>query len=141
MVDKPNVLSAEQLNSMILEAPFHRWMGLSLVALTEEYVDLRIAWREEYVVNPERRYTHGGILAALIDLAADWAIAAKYGRGVPTVDMRIDYHKVAMPGDLWARGRLLKLGRTCSSAEAAVYDMEGTMLASGRGVYLTAGLS
>ncbi len=138
MADKLNVLGAEDLSSMIVEAPFHRWMGLSLLALTEQHVDLQIRWREEYIVNPQLRYTHGGILAAFIDLAADWAIAAKFGRGVPTVDMRIDYHKVAMPGDLWARGRLLKLGRTCSSAEAVVYDMEGTMLASGRGVYLTA---
>ncbi|MGH7706671.1 MAG: PaaI family thioesterase [Vulcanimicrobiaceae bacterium] len=122
---------------MIITAPFHQWLGLELVDLTEAQIDLRIIWREEYVVNPEGRYTHGGILAAFIDLAADWAIAAKFGRGVPTVDMRVDYHKVAMPGDLWARGKVLKLGRTFSSAEAVIYDMEGATIASGRGVYLT----
>lgn len=137
MSDKPNLLDAETMRRLIVEAPFHQWLGLTLVDLTEEHIDLRVAWREEYVVNPEQRYAHGGILAAFIDLTADWAIAAKFGRGVPTIDMRVDYHKPAMPGDLWARGRLLKLGRTFSSAEAVVYDMSGAMLASGRGVYLT----
>ncbi len=29
------------------------------------------------MVNPERRYTHGGILAALVDLGADWAMVRK----------------------------------------------------------------
>jgi acyl-coenzyme A thioesterase PaaI-like protein len=36
------------------------------------------------VVSVERRFTHGGILAALIDLAADWALVWQTGRGVPT---------------------------------------------------------
>ena len=137
MIDKPNLIDKETMAAMIVAAPFHQWLGLKLLDLTEEQIDLRITWREEYIVNLDRRYTHGGILAAFIDLAADWAIAAKFGRGVPTVDMRVDYHKAAMPGDLWARGKLLKLGRTFSSAEAVVFDMEGAMIASGRGVYLT----
>ena len=43
-------------------------------------------------------------LAALIDLAADFAMIRQTGRGVPTIDMRVDYHRAAMPGDLIARG-------------------------------------
>jgi len=42
------------------------------------------------VVSVEHRFTHGGILAALIDLAADWALVRQTGRGVPTIDMRVD---------------------------------------------------
>ena len=62
------------------------------------------------MVNPERRYTHGGILAALIDLAADFAMIKQTGRGVPTIDMRVDYHRAAMPGDLIARGKVVRFG-------------------------------
>jgi uncharacterized protein (TIGR00369 family) len=89
-------------------------------------------------VNPQRRYTHGGILAAIIDLTADWALVAHTGRGVPTIDMRVDYHRAAMPGDLTAKGRIVKLGSQFSVSEASVYDKDGALLASGRGVYLTA---
>ena len=43
-----------------------------------------------------------------------------------------------MPGDLTAKGRIVKLGSQFSVSEASVYDKEGALLASGRGVYLTA---
>jgi uncharacterized protein (TIGR00369 family) len=43
-----------------------------------------------------------------------------------------------MPGDLIARGKIVKLGRQFSVAEASIFDEKGTLLASGRGTYLTA---
>jgi uncharacterized protein (TIGR00369 family) len=133
-----NAVDAAQLSEMILSAPLHRWLDLRLVELTEEHVDIAMPWREEIVADPKARYTHGGILATLIDLAADYAVAAKLGRGVPTIDMRIDYHKAAMPGEeLIARGRVIKMGRTIATAEATIRKADGTLIASGRGVYMT----
>ena len=87
--------------------------------------------------HPKVRYTHGGILAALIDLAGDYAIAARLGRGVPTIDMRIDYHRTALPGPLVARATIIKIGSTVATAEAQVFDEGGKLVASGRGAYLT----
>src|SRR5215469_6061284 len=131
-------LTTERVQEMITRAPFHQWLGLKLVALHEDGIELTATWREEWVVNPQRRYTHGGILAAIIDLTADWSLVVHTGRGVPTLDMRIDYHRAATPGDLTAKGRVVKLGSQFSVAEASVYDKDGTLLASGRGLYLTA---
>ena len=79
------------------------------------------------MVNPDRRYTHGGVLAALIDLAADWAMVKKTGRGVPTIDMRVDYHRAAMPGDLTVRGKVVRMGCQFSTAEAQIYDQDGKL--------------
>jgi uncharacterized protein (TIGR00369 family) len=90
------------------------------------------------LVSVERRFTHGGILAALIDLAADWALVRQTGRGVPTIDMRVDYHAAAMPGDLTIRGKIVRMGGQFSTAEAHVFDAQGKLLASGRGTYFTA---
>jgi|SRR5690625_294831 len=130
-------LTAADVEAMLRRGPFHEWLGLRVQKVDEEGIELTATWREEWVVNPQGRYTHGGILAALVDLTADWALVAHTGRGVPTIDMRVDYHRAAMPGDLTAKGRIIKLGRQFSSAEASVYDQEGKLLASGRGVYLT----
>ena len=69
-------------------------------------------------MNPDRRYTHGGVLAALVDLGGDWAMVKKLGRGVPTIDLRIDYHSPAMPGDLTIRGKVIRMGSQFSTAEA-----------------------
>ena len=125
------------LDKLVRGSPFHAWLGVRLETLDEDGITMRLPWREEFVSDPVVRYTHGGILATLIDLAADYAIAARIGRGVPTVDMRVDFHKAAMPGPLTARARVIKLGGTLATAEAHVFDEAGALIASGRGVYLT----
>ena len=133
-----NVISAEKLNDRLVANPFNAWMGLEIVELTEETIEIGLKWREEMISNPTARVTHGGILGALIDVAADFMIGAKVGTPVPTVDLRVDYHRAAAPGDLKAIGRIVRLGSTNSVAEAHVYDADGRLIASGRGVYFTA---
>jgi uncharacterized protein (TIGR00369 family) len=128
----------ERVQELVTRGPFHRWLGLKVVAVHEDGIELTATWREEWVVNPDRGYTHGGVLAALVDLAADWAMVKKLGRGVPTIDLRVDYHAAAMPGDLTARGKVVRLGGQFSTAEAHIYDSNGKLVASGRGTYFTA---
>jgi uncharacterized protein (TIGR00369 family) len=130
-------LTPERVEAMIARGPYHRWLGLGVIAVGADFIELKATWREEWVVNPDRRYTHGGVLSALVDLAADWAMVARTGRGVPTIDLRVDFHAAAMPGDLTAKGRIVRFGGQFSTAEAHVYDAAGKLLASGRGTYLT----
>ena len=106
--------------------------------MSDDSIEIRATWREEWVVNKERGITHGGILAALIDLAADWAMVKQTGRGVPTIDLRVDYHRPAMPGDLVAHGKVVRAGSQFATAEAHIFDLHGKLIASGRGTYLTA---
>lgn len=54
------------------------------------------------------------------------------------MDLRVDYHRAAMQGDLTCRGKVVKFGGQISVAEAQILDGEGRLLASGRGVYMTA---
>ena len=131
------VPSVEDVQKLLSRGPYHQWLGLKVIAVGEGTIELTAAWREEWVVNPDRGYTHGGILAALVDLAADWAMVSRTGRGVPTVDLRVDYHRAAMPGPLTIRGGIVHFGKQFSVAEASVFDNQGRLLASGRGTYLT----
>lgn len=133
-----NKLTKEQLQERALRAPFHQWLGLEVTGLTEEEVEFRVPWRDEFYVNVKAGYAHGGILGALIDMAADYALAAKLGRPFPTVDMRVDYHRAARVGPLIARARVIKLGSIVAVADASVYDEDDNLLASGRGVYAVA---
>src|ERR1700685_304033 len=128
-------ITLEKVQALITRGPYHQWLGLKVIALDEDSIELKATWREEWVVNPERRYTHGGVLAALIDLAADWALVRRTGRRGPTLDMRIDYHAAGMPGDLTVRGKVVRFGGQFSTAEAQVLDASGKLLASGRGTY------
>ncbi len=131
-------LTIDDVQALVTRAPFHRWLGVTVTAVHDDGIELTAKWREQWVVNTERGYTHGGVLAALIDLAADWAMVKQTGRGVPTVDLRVDYHRPARRGDLNARGKVIRSGRQFATAEAQIFDAEGKLLASGRGTYLTA---
>lgn len=126
-----------ELDARIRRAPYHQWLGISVVGVGDGEIVVELPWREEFVVNAEVGYTHGGILATLVDLVADWAIATKLGRPFPTVDMRVDYHRPAMKGTLTVRGKVIRLGSTFTTAEATVEDASGKLLASGRGTYAT----
>jgi uncharacterized protein (TIGR00369 family) len=134
----PNDLTLEQIQALVARAPFHQWLGLKVLAVGDDSIEIEAKWREEWVVNRERGYTHGGVLAALIDLAADWAMVRQTGRGVPTIDLRIDYHRPAMPGDLITRGKVVRNGSQFATAEAQIFDKEHKLIASGRGTYFTA---
>ena len=69
-------ITAEQVQQMLTRGPYHQWLGLQVLKVERDAIEIKATWREEWVVNPDKRYTHGGILAALVDLAADWAWSA-----------------------------------------------------------------
>lgn len=136
-MSEPEGLDREALQARIRKAPFHEWLGLEVLEAGPDGITVKAPWRPEFVVNVEGGYTHGGILATLVDLVADWALAAKLGRPFPTVDVRVDYHRPAKRGDLIVKGRIVRAGGTFATAEAAVEDAEGRLVASGRGTYYT----
>ena len=129
--------SLESFQALMSRCPFNRWLQLEAKSLSKDGVAIALPWRDELMSSPEAQSMHGGVLASLIDATASYAVAVHVGRGIPTVDLRIDYHKVAKPGDYLAKGRAIQVGRTLSFGEAQVYDASGMLVASGRGVFLT----
>lgn len=126
----------DKANKFINRSSFNRWLGMTCIDADLEQIVLMIKWREELISSPELQSTHGGILAALVDCAADYAVALKVDHPVPTMDLRVDYHRIAKPGDLRAEGRVIHLSKRFATAEALVFDMEDKLVASGRGLYL-----
>jgi uncharacterized protein (TIGR00369 family) len=129
---------ADEVERLILASPFHRWLGLRVTALSERSITVQAPWREEFVSDPGRGTAHGGVLAAMADLAADWALVGTIGRAVPTVDLRVDYLRPARPGPLTAVGTVVKPGRQVSVSEAVVTGADGKVVAVGRGTFLSA---
>ena len=128
-------MTKEELQTRLRVAKLHQWLGLEVLEATDDGIAVRAAWREEWMVNPARGYTHGGILATLVDVVADYALEAEIGGPAPTVDLRVDYHKAAMQGDLTVRAKVLRRGGSFACCEAFVYDKAGELVASGRGTY------
>jgi uncharacterized protein (TIGR00369 family) len=133
-----NDLTLDQVQALVTRAPFHQWLGLTVVSVTDDSIEINAKWREEWVVNIEHGYTHGGVIATLIDLAADWAMVKRTGRGVPTIDLRVDYHRPTIRSNLVAHGKVVRAGGQFATAEARILDLDGKLIASGRGTYFTA---
>lgn len=128
----------DELRAIIGRSPYLSWLGLELLDLRQGAIEVSATWREEWVANPVIGQTQGGILAALVDFAANFSLFADIGRPVLTVDLRVDYHRIATRGNLIAKGHLVKLGRQVSVCESQVFDLQGRLVSSGRGTFLTA---
>jgi uncharacterized protein (TIGR00369 family) len=125
-----------EFQKALMISPFHRWLGLKAVAVTREQIEIALPWREEFVSNTKIEATHGGILAALIDLTGLYAFRAAGGIVGATADLRVDYQRPATRGTVRACGMVVKLGRRISTADVRVTDTSQVLLASGRGAYL-----
>jgi uncharacterized protein (TIGR00369 family) len=102
-----------------------------------EGTQIAVSWREEFISAPERRAVHGGVLAGLVDSGAVFAVMAVTGNLAATVDLRVDYHVIPEAADMRMRGKVIRLGRSLSTAEAYVYDQSDRLVASGRATVIT----
>jgi uncharacterized protein (TIGR00369 family) len=117
------------------DSPYQRFLGVALVRAGDGEVEIRLPFREEFVRADGSDWLHGGIVSALVDIAADYAIVTRTRGDVPTIDLRIDWLRPARRGDLTATGRVVKVGRTISVADVEVRDERGELVAVGRGAY------
>jgi uncharacterized protein (TIGR00369 family) len=118
-------------------SPYQRFLGLVLVRAEEGLVEIRLPFRNEFLREDGSDWLHGGVLSALIDIAGDYAVATRTGVGVPTIDLRVDYLRPVLRGDLVAIGRSVKIGRSVCVADVEVRNERGALVAVGRGAYAT----
>ncbi len=127
------------LRDLLLSGPFHELMRMELVSFDAAAgaVDIRLPWRREFERDPDTKQWHGGPIAALIDIAGDFALVARLGRGIPTIDLCINYMRPAIDTDLLATGRTLRAGRSVGVVDVEVRDEGHRVVAVGRGTYST----
>jgi uncharacterized protein (TIGR00369 family) len=127
------------LHETLMNAPFHRWLKpeVSAVADDDNEVAIRLPLRKEFNRDDEGSGVHGGVISALIDIAGHAVIAARIRQGIPTIDMRIDFLRMAVGRELIARAKNIKLGRTLGLIDIGVFDDQSRQVAAGRCLYLS----
>ena len=131
-------MTLSEVQRLIDLAPFHDWLQPVLEAVDEQGgVELRLPFRPEFRRSRDRDDIHGGVIAALADIACHAAAAGHAGRGLPTIDIRVDYLRGADGTDLLAHARVLKAGRTIAVSQVDIKDQRGRLIAVGRGCFLT----
>ena len=124
------------LDGLIRNPPFHTWLGVTAVEAGAGRAVLRLPPNPEFVGNPFVPAVHGGIVAALIDLAGGAALFVDLRFPTPTIDMRVDYLRPAIAGKaLLAEARVKSLGKTVAFVDIEVKDEDHRVVATGRCVY------
>jgi len=118
-------------------SPYQRFLGLEWLRWEPGEVEIRLPFREEFLRADDSDWYHGGVVAALIDIAGDYALVTRVGDGLPTIDLRVDWLRPARRGALFAVGRAVKVGRTVCTADVEVRDESGQLVAVGRGTFAT----
>jgi len=129
----------EEIAALLAESPFHQLLGLSLEAFdaAAQSVAIRCTFSARVERAPRTGQFHGGVIASLIDIAGDFALIGMVGRGVPTINFRVDYLRPALNTDLIARATVRKAGKTIGVVDVDVKDGLGRLIAIGRGCYGT----
>jgi uncharacterized protein (TIGR00369 family) len=124
------------LDGLIRNPPFHEWLGVNAVEAAPGRAVLEIPPKTDFVGNPFIPAVHGGIIAALIDLAGGAALFVELQFPTPTIDMRVDYLRPAIAGTaLRADARVKRLGSTVAFVDVDVTDEDGRLVAQGRCTY------
>lgn len=86
----------------MLQAVQHcQTIGLVLVSADKGRLVLRLPYHENLIGNPISGVIHGGALTTLMDTACGFAapLAVDERAVCPTLDLRIDYMRAALPGE------------------------------------------
>lgn len=132
-------LDLERLQRSLDGPPYQKFLGLVALELDTDAGSLKIKlpFKQELCRSNHRAEIHGGVTAALIDIAGDYALAAQIGEGIPTIDLRIDFLRMAVETDLFATATVVKHGRTLGVVNVEVHDDQDRLIAVGRGTYYT----
>jgi uncharacterized protein (TIGR00369 family) len=130
-------LNQEQVQTLLDDSPYIAFMKLEVVSmdLDKDEIVIRMPMRQEFERRVGTGQYHGGAIAALIDIAGDYALVMKVGGGVPTINFRVDFLRPASNTALTATAITRRLGRTVAVVDIDVHDDNGKLCAVGRGTY------
>ena len=112
--------------------PYFRHLGMAITELGvgEALVEIGAQKAHRQMFG----HVHGGVIASLIDTAIFWCFFGELegrGRGITTVDLKVNYLAPLADGKLSARGKRIRLGRTLGLGETEVFNGEGKLVAHG----------
>jgi uncharacterized protein (TIGR00369 family) len=128
----------EALKDELQRPPFNRWLAAAPLSIADggDAISVCLPFRPEFSYDATRNVFHGGVIAALIDMAGYAAVAIRHAFPTPTLSLHIEYLAPAMSAKLIANARVRKLGRSVSRVDVDIVG-DGALFAIGRGVFNT----
>ncbi|WP_233236538.1 PaaI family thioesterase [Bordetella sp. LUAb4] len=136
--------SQDKLDAAGIQGFFDRSPFIALLRLEVQEVDheqgtlqVRAPFRPEFERGANSKQWHGGPLAAIIDTVGDFAVGMQLGRGLPTINFRVDYLRPAIDTDLLAVAQVRRAGKSVGVADVDLFNDKGVLVAIGRASYST----
>lgn len=127
--------TAADVQAAIDAGPFNRWLGVTVTNLTPTAITLEAETRPEWTNSADGTVIHGGIISALLDVAACFSLVGSLGGTAPTIDLSTHFLRAVTPGKIIVIGRLVKPGRAIAVAEAELANEGGKTAALARGTF------
>lgn len=126
-----NPAYVDALKTVVAKSPYPSHMRMRLAHIEMD--------RAEVVIELDRCHlqpygiVHGGVVATIIDTATFWAAFLRLPEkeGLVNVDLKLNYLKSIVDGQLIARGTCLRPGRSICYSEAKVFDQYENLIAHG----------
>jgi acyl-CoA thioesterase len=133
---KPRKLTAKQIRDFLPRIPFNTLLGIKLTRTHSDGVTIECALRHE--LTNSAGVAHGGVTAAIADVAVGMALNRHFGgkRPITTVEMKINYFLPATDGHIFARSRLLRIGSTLCVGSVDLTNTEGKELGTALVTYM-----
>ncbi|MBX3511334.1 MAG: PaaI family thioesterase, partial [Hyphomonadaceae bacterium] len=109
--------------------------------LKGDELTLVLPFADHLIGNPMLPALHGGVVGALMELAAitQLAVSGKAEKFPKTIDISIDYLRSGKPVDTYARARVVKIGRRIANVQVEAWQGERTQpIAALHGHFLVA---
>ncbi|HEY0405641.1 MAG TPA: PaaI family thioesterase [Pyrinomonadaceae bacterium] len=125
-----------RLRQALDEVPFAHLIGLELGSIERGAATFHLNVRPELKQN--KGLTHGGVIAALIDTAAAFAVVSllEPEQSTSTIDLTIHYLRPLTAGRAAAQARVLKAGRRVLVISVDVKDESEALVATALTSYL-----
>ncbi len=126
---------ARRLQRAINSVPYAHLLGIELEEVVDGMATLSFLVRKELTQN--HGVVHGGAIASLIDTAMAFAIISTLPPKdrVTTVDLTISYLRPLTAGRVFAKAKVLRMGRRLISVSAEVLSDDGKLASTALSTY------
>ena len=146
----PGVMAMEAKLRQVFEenVPFNRVLGLKVESLDTQAPKLRFDMKPELIGNPRRQILHGGVISAVLDVTAGFAIHIAVAKSrdaeaaegqfpsIGTIDLHVDFLRPGRGKYFIATGRVVRLGNRVAVAHMDLVNDTGELIATGGAAYM-----
>ena len=128
--------------------PFNKVVGMKVESVDPVAPKLRFDMRPELIGNARLQILHGGVISAVLDVAAGFAIHLAVMRkkleepkeghfpNIGTINLHIDYLRPGRGRYFIATGRVVRLGNRVAVAQMELVNDSAELIATGNAAYM-----